>query len=61
MNNEDDYYDGDMSDEEYRQRRIREQDRDEFYANARKTWKPSNNDKSHYRFSSDDDDMDLTY
>jgi hypothetical protein len=61
MNNEDDYYDGDMSDDEYRQRRIREQERDEFYANARKTWKPSNNDKSPYRFSSDDDDMDLTY
>ena len=61
MNIEDDYYDGDMSDEEYRQRTIREKEREEYYANVRKTWKPSNNDKSTYRFSSDDDDMNLTY
>jgi hypothetical protein len=33
MNIEDDYYDGDMSDNEYRQRIAREKERDAFYAN----------------------------
>jgi hypothetical protein len=32
MNIEDDYYDGDMSDNEYRQRIAREKERDAFYA-----------------------------
>ncbi len=61
MNTEDDYYDGDMSNEEYRRRIAREKERDQFYANARKTSKSSNNDKSPYRFSSDDDDAYLSY
>jgi hypothetical protein len=61
MNIEDDYYDGDMSDEEYRQRIRREQEREEYYANIRKTWNLSNNDKSPYQFSSDDDDMSSSY
>ena len=61
MNTEDDYYDGDMSDEGYRQRIRREKEREEYYANIRKTWKTSNDDKSPYRFSSDDDDMPSSY
>lgn len=61
MNTEDDYYDGDMSDEEYRQRIRREKEREEYYGNISKRSKPSNNDKSPYRFSSDDDDMSSSY
>jgi hypothetical protein len=58
MNIEDDYYDGDMSDDEYRMRIRREQERDEYYANVRKS---EIKDKSPYRFSSDDDDQYLSY
>jgi hypothetical protein len=61
MNYEDDDHGSDMSDEEYRRRIAREKESQEFYANVRKTWKPSNNDKSSYRFSSDDDDAYLSY
>lgn len=61
MNNEDGYYHGDMNDAEYQQRIHREQEREEYYANIRKTWKSSNNDRSPYRFSSDDDDMSSSY
>jgi hypothetical protein len=35
MNNEDDYFDGDMSDSEYRQRIRREEESRRFYANQR--------------------------
>lgn len=62
MNTEDDYFDGDMSDEEYRQRIRREQERDEYYANIRKTeTKQRSEDRSPHRFSSDDDDMYSSY
>ena len=62
MNTEDDYFDGDMSDDEYRQRIRREQEREEYYANARKTEsKRRNEDTSPYRFSSDDDNMNSSY
>ena len=62
MNIEDDYYDGDMSDDEYRLRVLREKQRDDYYANIRKkqvTRKSS--DTTSYRFSSDDDDQYLSY
>lgn len=36
MNTEDDYFDGDMSDDEYRERIQRERERDEFYARVAK-------------------------
>jgi hypothetical protein len=35
MNTEDDYYDGDMSDDEYRQRVRRQEEADAFYARQR--------------------------
>jgi hypothetical protein len=39
MNTEDDYYDGDMSDSEYRQRIRREEESDRYYAHQRELHK----------------------
>jgi hypothetical protein len=62
MNTEDDYYDGDMSDREYRARVRRDQERDEYYANIRKNeTKRRSEDRSPYRFSSDDDGVYSSY
>ena len=41
MNTDDDYYDGDMSDREYRQRIRREEESERFYAQQRKLEKQS--------------------
>lgn len=62
MNADDDYYDGDMSDREYRARVRRDQERDEYYANIRKAEsKRKSEDRGAYRFSSDDDDQYSSY
>ena len=39
MNTEDDYYDGDMSDAEYRQRIKREEESERYYAQQRELYK----------------------
>jgi hypothetical protein len=54
MNTEDDYFDGDMSDEEYRQRIRREQESDRFYARQRELDKQSSN-KVRYSTPEDED------
>ena len=41
MNTEDDYYDGDMSDNEYRQRIQRQEESDRFYAKEAEKHKKS--------------------
>ena len=62
MNADDDYYDGDMSDREYRARVRGEQERDEYYANVRKAEsKRKSEDRGAYRFSSDEDDQYSSY
>lgn len=62
MNIEDDYYDGDMSDREYRQRIQREREREQYYANARKQQtNRRSEDRGSYRFTSDGDDQYLSY
>jgi hypothetical protein len=53
MNDEDDYFDGDISDREYRQRYQREQARDEFYAREREAYKKKR--KTIYSPSEDSD------
>lgn len=62
MNRNGDYFDGDMSDDEYAYRQRAEEDSRNYYANARKTeTKRKSDDDTAYRFSDDDDDAYLSY
>ncbi len=54
MNDEDDYYDGDMSDSEYRERLRRERAREEYYAQIRQ--KEKQRKPSVYYSPSEDED-----
>ena len=61
MNNNRDYFDGDMS-EEYLYRQRAEEESRNYYANIRKTeTKRKSDDDIAYRFSDDDDDMYSSY
>lgn len=56
MNTEDDYYDGDMSDNEYRQRIKREEESDRFYAHQRELYKQKQAASRVYYSPSEDED-----
>jgi hypothetical protein len=56
MNTEDDYYDGDMSDREYRQRIQREQDSDRYYAQQRELYNKKQAERKVYYSPSEDSD-----
>lgn len=62
MNRDSDYYDGDMSDDEYAYRQRAEEESRNYYANIKKTeTKRKSDDDIAYRFSDDDDDMYSSY
>ena len=56
MNTEDDYYDGDMSDSEYRQRIRREEESDRYYAHQRELYKQKQSASRVYYSPSESDD-----
>ena len=56
MNTEDDYFDGDMSDEEYRQRIKREKESELFYAQQREIYKQKQLANKVYYSPSEDED-----
>lgn len=56
MNTEDDYYDGDMSDAEYRQRIKREEESKRYYAHQRELYKQKQSSNKVYYSPSEDED-----
>ena len=56
MNDEDDYYDGDMSDAEYRQRIKREEESERYYAHQRELYKQKQSSNKVYYSPSEDED-----
>jgi hypothetical protein len=56
MNTEDDYYDGDMSDAEYRQRIKREEESERYYAHQRELYKQKQSSNKVYYSPSEDED-----
>jgi len=56
MNTEDDYYDGDMSDVEYRQRIKREEESELFYAHQQELYKQKQLSNKIYYSPAEDED-----
>ena len=56
MNTENDYYDGDMSDAEYRQRIKREEESKRYYAHQRELYKQKQSSNKVYYSPSEDED-----
>lgn len=56
MNTEDNYYDGDMSDDEYRQRIQRQEESDRFYAAEAEKYRNKKSSSGVYYSPSEDSD-----